>query len=304
MGLRAADLVFDPTLACREGDAPAPAAQRRAATPNGTVLARIASSPPAPDSRGRSGQGLPLSRTMLSDHKSPYVGRFACDWPRLSTTDPHAAHAHPTPGGCAYCPGTLEPPISARKLAKRKVPLRRSLVIGDRPARPHRGCGRASAVSSRPASNRAETGGLCGAGRTVERRTCHVRRCPAKPVPRPRHSSPSQTKNGRRRTLRLLCVESLASRRSAEDLRHRTRTGGTATAWRNHFSALIVEILNFVVQWECGASFTFSAMFPQPRFWIYAFRFIENPRQADRIVTHLLSEGTNGGGGTRTVGAP
>src|SRR5271170_2479253 len=108
-GLRAADLVFDPTLACREGDAPAPAARRRAATPNGTLSARIASSPPAPDSRGRCGQGLPLSRTMLSDHKSPYVGRFACDWPRLSTTDPHAAHRHPTPGPSPYCPGTLEP---------------------------------------------------------------------------------------------------------------------------------------------------------------------------------------------------
>jgi len=60
LGLRAADLVFDPTLACREGDAPAPAAWRRTAAPNGTVMARIASSPPAPDSRGRSGQGLPL----------------------------------------------------------------------------------------------------------------------------------------------------------------------------------------------------------------------------------------------------
>ena len=94
-GLRAADLVFDPTLACREGDAPAPAARRLAAAPSGTTLARIASSPPAPDSRGRSGQDLPLSRTMLSDHKSPYVGRFACDWPRLSTTDPHAARDPP-----------------------------------------------------------------------------------------------------------------------------------------------------------------------------------------------------------------
>src|SRR6516165_6976944 len=62
-----------------------------ATAPNGATLARIASSPPAPDSRGRGGQDLPLSRTMLSDHKSPYVGRFACDWPRLSTTDPHAA---------------------------------------------------------------------------------------------------------------------------------------------------------------------------------------------------------------------
>src|SRR5580704_9385611 len=104
IGLRAADLVFDPTLACREGDTPAPAVRWLAATPNGTLSARIASSPPAPDSRGRSGQGLPLSRTMLSDHKSPYVGRFACDWPRLSTTDPHAALRHPTPGRVRLLP--------------------------------------------------------------------------------------------------------------------------------------------------------------------------------------------------------
>ena len=110
LGLRAADLVFDPTLACCEGDAPVPAARRRAAAPNGTVLARIASSPPAPDSRGRSGQGLPLSRTMLSDHKSPYVGRFACDWPRLSTTDPHAARRHPTPGRSPAAQERSSPP--------------------------------------------------------------------------------------------------------------------------------------------------------------------------------------------------
>jgi hypothetical protein len=96
-GLRAADLVFDPTLACREVHAPTPAARRLAAAPNGTMVARVPSSPPAPDSRERSGQGLPLSRTMLSDHKSPYVGRFACDWPRLSTTDPHAARDHVRP---------------------------------------------------------------------------------------------------------------------------------------------------------------------------------------------------------------
>ena len=28
---------------------------------------------------------------MLSNHGLPYVGRFACDWPRLSTTDPRTA---------------------------------------------------------------------------------------------------------------------------------------------------------------------------------------------------------------------
>ena len=29
---------------------------------------------------------------MLSNHGLPYVGRFACGWPRLATTDPHGAH--------------------------------------------------------------------------------------------------------------------------------------------------------------------------------------------------------------------
>ncbi len=33
-------------------------------------------------------QGLLLSRTMISSHGLPYVGRFACDWHRLATTDP------------------------------------------------------------------------------------------------------------------------------------------------------------------------------------------------------------------------
>ena len=38
------------------------------------------------------GQDLPLSRTMLSNQELPYVGRFACDWLRLATTDPDATH--------------------------------------------------------------------------------------------------------------------------------------------------------------------------------------------------------------------
>ena len=29
---------------------------------------------------------------MLSNHELPYVGRFACDWLRLATTDPDAIH--------------------------------------------------------------------------------------------------------------------------------------------------------------------------------------------------------------------
>jgi len=55
-------------------------------------VTRVIPSPPAPDSRGHHGQDLLLSRTMLSNHELPYVGRFACDWLRLATTDPHVAH--------------------------------------------------------------------------------------------------------------------------------------------------------------------------------------------------------------------
>ena len=34
-------------------------------------------------------QDLHLSRTMLTTLWAAYVDRFACDWPRLSTTDPY-----------------------------------------------------------------------------------------------------------------------------------------------------------------------------------------------------------------------
>jgi len=60
--------------------------------PSETLIGRVLPSPYAPDNRGLHGQVLLLSRTMLSNHELPYVGRFACDWLRLATTDPHAAH--------------------------------------------------------------------------------------------------------------------------------------------------------------------------------------------------------------------
>jgi hypothetical protein len=60
--------------------------------PAPSVMARVAPSPPGAANRRRAGQGLLLSRTMLSNQQLPYVGRFACDWLRLATTDPHAAH--------------------------------------------------------------------------------------------------------------------------------------------------------------------------------------------------------------------
>ena len=56
------------------------------------VSARFAPSPPRAEGRPAGGQGLLLSRTMLSNHGLPYVGRFACDWHRLATTDPHESH--------------------------------------------------------------------------------------------------------------------------------------------------------------------------------------------------------------------
>jgi hypothetical protein len=56
------------------------------------MTADLAPSPPGTDNRHGEGQGLRLNRTMLSNHKLPYVGRFACDWLRLATTDPDAAH--------------------------------------------------------------------------------------------------------------------------------------------------------------------------------------------------------------------
>ena len=112
-----------------------------ATVPNGAMTARIASSPSAPDSRGPDGQGLLLSRTMLSDHKSPYVGRFACDWPRLSTTDPLAARRHPRPRPGASWPGTSEPaepdapPVLCGVAPSRTV----TSLLGHRSGRPRRG---------------------------------------------------------------------------------------------------------------------------------------------------------------------
>jgi hypothetical protein len=48
---------------------------------------------PAPEvaTLASSRQDLLLNRAMLSVNKTPYVGRFARDWHRLSTTEPLAA---------------------------------------------------------------------------------------------------------------------------------------------------------------------------------------------------------------------
>jgi len=95
---RAADLVFDPTLACcgdrraGGGGGRTPGQPTRYPTTQRHPQSRLAPSPPEADNRPLDGQGLLLSRTMLSNHGLPYVGRFACDWHRLATTDPHEAH--------------------------------------------------------------------------------------------------------------------------------------------------------------------------------------------------------------------
>ena len=44
---------------------------------------------------------------MLGNHELPYVGRFACDWPRLATTDPHAARATRLPRAGARARGAI-----------------------------------------------------------------------------------------------------------------------------------------------------------------------------------------------------
>jgi hypothetical protein len=50
-------------------------------------------SPALPETALATGrQDLLLNRAMLSVDKTPYVGRFARDWHRLSTTEPLAAH--------------------------------------------------------------------------------------------------------------------------------------------------------------------------------------------------------------------
>ena len=57
-------------------------------------------SPPRTEGRSVGGQGLLLSRTMLSNQGLPYVGRFAYGWHRLATTDPHTAHGAVYGDGC------------------------------------------------------------------------------------------------------------------------------------------------------------------------------------------------------------
>ncbi len=108
-GLRAADLVFGPTLACCGGGSPVPAADASGVRPSSTARgphSPVAALPRVSGERG--GQDLLLSRTMLGNHELPYVGRFACDWHRLATTDPHAAHPY---GSEALRTFVLRPPL-------------------------------------------------------------------------------------------------------------------------------------------------------------------------------------------------
>ena len=56
--------------------------------PAKSVMIRFVPSPTGADDRRLVGQDSLLNRTVLGDHESPYVDRFACDWHRLATTDP------------------------------------------------------------------------------------------------------------------------------------------------------------------------------------------------------------------------
>ena len=69
-GLRKADLVFDPTLA-------------------GGSFAHSHLAPTLLSRTHRVRPDLRLNRTMLTGNFPAYVDRFACDWLRLSTTDPN-----------------------------------------------------------------------------------------------------------------------------------------------------------------------------------------------------------------------
>jgi len=71
-----------------------PGAGNRLTPPRPHLSSRLIPSPAGTADRCHTGQVLRLNRTMLSDHESPYVGRFACDWHRLATTDPRAAHRY------------------------------------------------------------------------------------------------------------------------------------------------------------------------------------------------------------------
>ena len=82
----------------------------RLVPPRPHLAPRLVPSPAGTANRCRTGQDLRLNRTMLSDHESPYVGRFACDWHRLATTDPTrpspiSLRARPTPPSGPARPG-------------------------------------------------------------------------------------------------------------------------------------------------------------------------------------------------------
>src|ERR1700690_4349063 len=92
-GSRPADLVFVPRPAC--GGVGGPVVGDGTVDPHRPTTPTTACFDPSlsnTESRCPDRQGLLLSRTMLSNHELPYVGRFACDWLRLATTDPDAAH--------------------------------------------------------------------------------------------------------------------------------------------------------------------------------------------------------------------
>src|SRR5580692_10912560 len=93
------------------------------------MTACFAPSPSDTGSRRPDGQGLPLSRTMLSNHELPYVGRFACDWLRLATTDPDTIHltsVRPTtpdvPGRLDVLVGCPVAPLRCRSARNRGTP--------------------------------------------------------------------------------------------------------------------------------------------------------------------------------------
>ena len=242
-GSRPADLVFVPTLACGGVGGRSPAAERggHRRGPATAMTARLAPSPPGTESRRPDGQGLPLSRTMLSNHELPYVGRFACDWLRLATTDPDATHTasvrprlevsggkrRPVPAYGARCRRTADGRVAAVRRCRSGAGLPGAQVLL---------LGRGQPVDGDPHGLELQPGDL-GVDVRGARRRRGARASPRWPSPTPppgpgwRSSCPSRRRGGPSAALRL------TSRPSAMTRTRLPRTANSSTIG-SHVAAL------------------------------------------------------------------
>ncbi len=113
--------------------AAAPTGRRRWLSPDAAGAPAWRPSPPRSPGGPDGGQGLPLSRTMLSNHGLPYVGRFACDWHRLATTDPLRSDRQATARlGAVTSPAAVSDPPGSGPDRDRPPPRRPSTATRSR----------------------------------------------------------------------------------------------------------------------------------------------------------------------------